>query len=249
MSTAARPTASERPHPWSLGRAAPQRLGEYKWVYLWGLPLRVMHWTAAIAIVALIVSGFFIGRPYFVRDFGETWTLTMSRARFVHFLAAAVLVSTALVRLYWLVAGNKFERFEALFPVRGRDIVNFFKMVKFYLFLSKEEPHYLGHHPLQQLSYTGIYLIAVIEVLTGFALYAMADPTGPLGWALVLGSKFAGIQGIRWIHHVITWVFIIFIPAHIYLAARADVWEHGGTVSSIVSGGRFVPKDMHFVDE
>jgi Ni,Fe-hydrogenase I cytochrome b subunit len=57
------------------------------------------------------------------------------------------------------------------------------------------------------------------------------------------------MQNVRLLHHVLTWFFLIFIPIHIYLAVRADVMERGGTMSSIVSGGRFVPKDEEYVDD
>ncbi len=44
-------------------------------------------------------------------------------------------------------------------------------------------------------------------------------------------------------------MFVIFFPVHLYLALRADLLERTGTISSIISGGRFVPKDQHYVDE
>ena len=31
-----------------LGRRIPRASGDYRWVYLWGLPLRAMHWIAAM---------------------------------------------------------------------------------------------------------------------------------------------------------------------------------------------------------
>ena len=49
-----------------LGRHIPPPTGDYQWVYLWGGPLRFMHWIAVFAILALIVTGLYIGRPYFV---------------------------------------------------------------------------------------------------------------------------------------------------------------------------------------
>ena len=49
--------------------------------------------------------------------------------RLVHFAAAAVLVATAIVRMYWLLAGNRFERWRALFPVRPRDWGNLLRQV------------------------------------------------------------------------------------------------------------------------
>lgn len=38
----------------------------YKWAYLWHWPIRAMHWVAAAAIVVLVVTGFYIGKPYFM---------------------------------------------------------------------------------------------------------------------------------------------------------------------------------------
>ena len=58
-----------------------------------------------------------------------------------------------------------------------------------------------------------------------------------------------GMQIVRFIHHVLTWVFLIFIPVHVYLAIRAELLEHSGTISSIVSGGRFVRSEIEYVDE
>ena len=40
----------------------------------------------------------------------------MGWVRFLHFAAAGVLVATAIVRVYWLFAGNKFERLARAVP-------------------------------------------------------------------------------------------------------------------------------------
>lgn len=234
----------------SLKHQAPPPQGRFQWVYLWGWPIRAMHWLAAGSIVVLVVTGLYIGKPYFVtaRDTGDPFLMGWFRA--IHFGAAAVLVMTAIVRGYWLFAGNKYERLPALFPVRPRDWVNMARQVKYYLMIQPEKaPHYLGHNPLQQLSYTFLYLVAGIMVLTGFALYGQSNPGGlwysATNWLVpVLG----GLQIVRWLHHVLTWVFLIFIPFHVYLAIRADFMERGGVVSSVVTGGKFVPVDAHFED-
>jgi Ni/Fe-hydrogenase b-type cytochrome subunit len=209
-----------------------------------------MHWIAALCIAALAVTGLYIGRPYFmVPDEGGTPFL-MGWMRFIHFLAAALLVMTAIVRVYWLFMGNRFERLRALFPVRPRDWVNLWRTVKFYLMIHPEKaPRYLGHNPLQQLAYTGIYAVAAVTVITGFAMYGQSNPDG------VFYAAFNWVNGLlggapitRFVHHVATWVFLIFIPIHVYLAIRADHVERTGTISSIVSGGRFVNVNEEYVD-
>ncbi len=235
----------------SLAHKVPPPSGDYHWVYLWEWPIRAMHWIAAFSLVVLAVTGLYIGKPYFVTG-GDTGDhFLMGWMRLAHYVAAALLVTTAIVRIYWLFAGNKFERLPALFPVRPRDWVNMVKQVKFYLMIQPEKaPHYLGHNPLQQLSYTGIYLVAALQVITGFAMYSQADPGGIMYKAFNwVGAAFGGFPVVRFVHHVLTWIFAAFVPIHIYLAIRADHLERTGVISSIISGGRFVPTTQHYIDE
>jgi cytochrome b561 len=117
-------------------RAVPPPSGDYEWVYLWERPLRVMHWLAALCIVVLAATGLFIGRPYFVPSGDPQSAYLMGWIRFIHFLAAAVLVMTAIVRVYWLFMGNRFERLPALFPLRKRDLRNLVLVVKSYLMIT-----------------------------------------------------------------------------------------------------------------
>ena len=156
------------------------------------------------------------------------------------------------MRFYWLFAGNKYERWVALFPVRPRDWVNMVKQVKYYLMIQPEKaPHYLGHNPLQQLSYTG-------DVRPGRCCRSSPASrcTASRIRRLLLHrlrldrpAASAGMPVVRFVHHVATWGFLIFIPIHVYLATRADLLERGGAISSIISGGRFVPAKQHFIDE
>jgi Ni/Fe-hydrogenase 1 B-type cytochrome subunit len=235
----------------SLAHKMPPPSGNYRWVYLWEWPIRAMHWAAAVSLVVLVVTGFYIGKPYFITHGEASAHYMMGWMRFLHFVAAGVFVATAIIRVYWLFAGNQFERWKALFPVRKQDWINLFKQVKFYLMIQPEKaPHYLGHNPLQQLSYTGMYAVALAQVVTGFAMYGQSRPGGLwytlFGWVVPL---LGGIQVVHFVHHVLTWAFLIFIPIHIYLALRADLLERTGTISSIVSGGRFVRSDVTYVDQ
>jgi Ni/Fe-hydrogenase 1 B-type cytochrome subunit len=235
----------------ALGRDVPPATEGYKWVYLWGWPLRAMHWAAVGSIVVLVVTGFYIGKPYFMTSGEASTHFLMGWMRFLHFAAAAVFVATGIVRMYWLFAGDKYERLLALFPIRPRDWINMFKQVKYYLMIKPEQaPHYLGHNPMQQFSYTGMYVVALFMVISGFTLYGQANPGGFFytltNW---IAPLLGGLQRIRFLHHVAAWAFLIFIPIHIYLATRADVMERTGTISSIFSGGRFVRSDVKYIDE
>jgi len=243
-------TAPPRPRL-SLAHKVPPPTGRYRWVYIWEWPIRAMHWTAVLCIPVLVVTGLYIGKPYFMTGGEASAHFLMGWVRFLHFAAAAVLVMTAIVRIYWLFMGNRYERLAALFPVRRRDWGNLVRMVKFYLMIRPEKaPRYLGHNPLQQFSYTMMYALAALMVVTGFALYGQSNPGGLIyGATNWMGGLFGGMPVLRFVHHVGTWAFLIFIPIHVYLSIRADHLERTGVMSSIISGGRFVPADHRFVDE
>jgi len=226
--------------------------GGHRWVYLWHWPIRAMHWLAAASLVALVVTGFYIGRPYFAPAPGQTVDLfVMGSMRFIHFVAAGVLVATGIVRVYWLFGGNRYERLSALFPLSRKDFRNLLRVVgKYATFRGASGPYFVGHNPLQQLAYTAFYIVIIAQISTGFALYGLANPDGffyrAFGWeSLFLG----GVPVVRFIHHVLTWVILVFVPVHVYLALRADVVDRAGTVSSIVSGGRWVRDDVHYEDD
>lgn len=241
------------------GRARPlasrlPREGNYRWVYIWGSPMRVAHWLSVAAVTTLILSGLFIGMPNLIpipsRPQGVTPFL-MGWVRTAHFVAAAVLIMAAVFRTYWLWAGNRYERLRALFPFSRRDRENLGAQTIAYLTAKPQRaPHYIGHNPLQQLTYTALYAVAVLAVLTGFTLYVQHAPRSVsfrlLSWVPPL---FGGLQNVRLVHHALTWAFATYIPVHIYLASRADILEHGGLVSSMITGGRFVPADTVFEDE
>jgi len=229
----------------------PESLPEHRWVYLLRWPLRVTHWVSAITITVLIVTGFYIGAPYFT-TWGEASShYLMGWARFLHFAAAGLIVAAAILRVYWLFAGNKWARWSSLLPVQARDWRNLWRTVKYYLLVRQESmPHYLGHHPLQQLSYTLIYLIVIVQMVTGFTMYGLSNPGGFFHTATAwVAPLFGGIQTVRFTHHALTWLLITFIPLHVYLAFRADVMDREGEMSSIFSGGRFVRADVKFEDE
>jgi Ni/Fe-hydrogenase 1 B-type cytochrome subunit len=233
-----------------LGRAFSRERGNFTWVYLWGAPIRAMHWVAAVCIAVLVVTGFYIGRPYFMTSGEASAHFLMGRVRFIHFTAAAVLVMTGIVRVYWLFAGNQFERLPALFPVTRKNLRNFVRTgVAYATMRPDKQPNFVGHNPLQQYSYTGVYILTAVMVVTGFTLYGQSNPGGLIfrafGWVPPL---LGGLQYVRLVHHVLSWGFIIFAMLHIYFAIRSDYIERAGGVSSIITGGRYISTDERYED-
>lgn len=239
----------QRSRAFALGRSLGRERGNFTWVYLWSAPLRAMHWIAAICVLVLIITGFYIGRPYFMTSGEASSHFMMGRMRFLHFVAAGVLVMTGIIRVYWLFAGNRFERLRALFPVTPTNLRHTGEHAVAYVTMRPDRPNFVGHNPLQQYFYTLLYLMVVVMVVTGFAMYGQSNPGGFIFRAFAwVPPLFGGLQIVRLTHHVLTWGFIVFIVIHVYFAIRSDYVERTGSVSSIITGGRYISTDERYED-
>ncbi|GGK27943.1 hypothetical protein GCM10007962_22760 [Yeosuana aromativorans] len=109
----------------------------------------------------------------------------------------------------------------------------------------------IGHNSVATLSYIVMFVLALVQVCTGFALYAdMSSWWLPklFSWVTpLLGGDFM----VRNIHHTAMWLFIFFAMVHIYLVFYHDWLEGRGEVSSMFGGYKFVSEERikHAHDE
>lgn len=220
---------------------------------VWDLSLRIAHWSWVAAIIILTVSGYLLAQPQWIPA-GYTDPPTgffVGYVRLVHYISAVVLCLVLLVRMYGLTVSKiPYDRWGSLIPFRNRrDVANAGKTLRGYLFVKPHEtPVYFGHNPLQQLTYTSVYLILILQIVTGFALWSLFNPDGTFLYLFGWVNEWVGPQQVRLLHYMIMWGLLVFIPAHVYLSVRADSVERMGAISSMVSGGRWVRRGAVFED-
>ncbi|HBA87654.1 MAG TPA: Ni/Fe-hydrogenase, b-type cytochrome subunit [Geobacter sp.] len=224
--------------------------GDFRYVPVWDWQLRVLHWLAVLLILVLAATGMLMGSGRFAYGTTGAYTGYLSYLRLVHFVCGWLLLCAAIIRIAGLfLASNHFQRWDALFPVRPREVRNLFQVVRNYLFCRFDRPpHYIGHNPLQQVAYTAIYCVGALAIATGFALYALYAPDHWLLRHFVWFDSLVGVQYLRLVHLLTMWVFLAFIPIHVYLSIRADTVEREGAISSIISGGRWCRRGTKFED-
>lgn len=168
------------------------------------VPHRLYHWVNLIAMLVLIVTGFYIHRP-----FAEGW---MNVARWFHFIFMYVILLNLIARIYIAFFGKKPDYQE--FGYGKKDIPDFIATAKYYLFIG---PHAdTGkYNPLQKTSYNAAILLIFLQGLTGFAMYYPVQFAGFL-------DALGGLAAVRALHYLLMWVFIAFTLFHAYLAA--SVW-------------------------
>lgn len=218
-------------------------------VYVWEAPVRVWHWLMAVAMFAMIITGYLIDRPL-VSNLGDTWiTYDFGYVRMVHFAAGLFFTALFIYRLFWVAVGNRYARmifFPPLLSMKWWKGV--FAQVAYYLFMRKSAPEYAGHNPLAQLAMFAMFVLgSFVIIITGLALYAQSwgwDTSWMVwfGWVFVL---FGDAQAVRTVHHVMMYVFILFSIAHIYMSFREDVMGGATTLSSMSTGLRMFKEDHH----
>ena len=101
----------------------------------------------------------------------------------------------------------------------------------------------IGHNSVAAFSYLILFIIALISVFTGFALYADTSTwflPKMFSWVTpMLGGDFM----VRNIHHIAMWGFILFTVIHVYLVFFHDWLEGRGEVSSMFGGYKFVREE------
>jgi Ni/Fe-hydrogenase 1 B-type cytochrome subunit len=215
-------------------------------IYVWELPVRAFHWLNASCIVVLGVTGYLIGAPVALRSTAEaSFSYWFGVVRFIHFAAAYLLTFNFLFRLYWAFRGNEYaswRNFLLFKPSQWRELLEVLRVD--ILQLRKHALESTGHNALASFTYFASFLVFLVQVVTGFGLYAaMSQATIPslFRWIVPL---LGGDLAVRQLHHAMLWFFVLFTLVHVYLVAFHDYVEGRGVVSSMVGGWKFVePKD------
>jgi Ni/Fe-hydrogenase 1 B-type cytochrome subunit len=213
-------------------------------VYVWQWPVRITHWMNAISIWVLSVTGIYIGWPMLVAPGPASEHFIMGWAKAIHFYAAIVFTLSVLTRIAWMFMGNWYSRWHRLVPATKVRMKAMGLTLRYYLFGMRMPPGFVGHNPLAGLTYFFVILFFVLQILTGLAMYAAsAHVDSPVKLFAALLPLLGGLQTARWIHHVIMWCIWAFFVHHVYSAILMSQVEATGTVESIFSGHKFVPRE------
>ena len=211
---------------------------KYQGIKEWSASMRINHWAVAISIFMLIVTGFYIADPFTIYRGETVFKNFMGNMRFVHILFGAFLIFLSIWRLYLAF----FSRFHADWRdfLAWTDLKAMVAQIKFYLLISghPEKEHLYG--PMQALAYTGCWMMVVVIIVTGLILMGAGYHAGLTSIASTVLKPVENLMGglavVRYIHHIFTWLFILFIVVHIYMAFWYDAVLKQGTISSMIGG-------------
>ena len=187
------------------------------------LAVRIMHWTNAVAIIIMIMSGIkiygdspifsFISFPdaltlggdgatalRFHHNYGQSGALQW------HFLGMWIVVINGTAFLIYGLASDRWRRL--LLPIRPREVMaTLADAMRFKL----SHDDLTVYNAVQKLLYAGIILVAIVEVTAGLAIWKPVQLSH-------LAALFWSFQGARLVHFFGMIAIVAFLCVHVLLA-------------------------------
>ncbi len=175
------------------------------------LPLRIMHWTNALAIFIMIGSGWKIYEDEVL--FGwlhfPDWMTIGGEAQGAlqwHFFGMWILTINGILYIGYGLATGRFRRM--LLPIYPSALIADIRdALRFHL----QHDDLTRYNTVQRVLYVGIILVGIVQVVSGLVIWK------PIQFS-ELTALFGGFQTARLIHFLCMTAIVLFLLVHIALA-------------------------------
>src|ERR1700754_4516561 len=172
--------------------------------------VRAMHWTNAVAMILMIMSGWQIynASPLFDFRFSHSVTLGgwLGGALLWHFAAMWLLMVNGLAYLITGIATGRFRR--KLLPITPGGVLS---DVKAALTFKLAHDDLSTYNYVQRLLYAGIIVVGIVIVLSGLSIWKPVQ----LHWLVTL---FGDYDRARYVHFFCMAAIVAFLVVHVVLA-------------------------------
>ena len=217
---------------------------------------RIIHWVNAISIVAAVITGLYIGHPYYQSFIADPAVdkYVMAYNRLIHFVGAIILDVTSIIIAY-LYFFSRFEKpYQKVIPNK-KNLAEFWEVVV-NLFSFNRRKNFDSTHSdsFNTVYFTIFHILLVMMLLTGLQLYVHGLESGlsSVGawWPAVLHlstdwtlAVFGGNMGVRVAHHTMMWWIIAWAIFHIYYQVWRTIFWREGDIAIVFGGEKFVKAD------
>jgi thiosulfate reductase cytochrome b subunit len=185
-------------------------------VKLHPLPVRLMHWINALAMIIMISSGWeeiTLGKW---AQHGLQW----------HFFAMWILVLNGLAYLTYGLVTGRFRR--KLLPLSWREIIATMRDALAFRLKHDELTQY---NAVQKLLYVGIILVGIVTVLSGLSIWKPVQLSE-------LAMLFYDFQTARLVHFLCMTAIVMFLIVHVALTLLVPQ-----TLIAMLTGGPVIKTD------
>jgi len=228
--------------------------------------MRLNHWVVAICMVAAVITGLYIGHPYYQSFIADPAVdkYVMAWNRWIHFMVAIIFDVSSIVVAY-MYFFSRFEKpYKKLIPSLS-NIKEFGAVLVNLLTLNRVKKFDSSHADSFNAVFFFIFHILLLwMLLSGLQLYVhgLASGESSIGswwpamlhlatdWtvpvsSLILGSTATGynIMDVRILHHMSMWLIIAWVVFHIYYQVWRTIFWKEGDIAIVVGGSKFVKED------
>jgi Ni/Fe-hydrogenase 1 B-type cytochrome subunit len=214
--------------------------------------MRVNHWLVAICMVGAVLTGLYIGHPYYQTLIADPAVdkYVMAWNRWIHFMAAIIFDVSSIVIAY-LYFFSRFEKaYKKLLPT-PKNIIEFWEVFINLLTFNRRKKFDSTHSDsFNVVFFTVFHLLLVFMLLSGLQLYVhgLASGHSSIGdwwpwllhfatdWTLVV---FGGNMGVRIAHHYSMYFIIVWVMVHIYYQVWRTIFWREGDISIVFGGEKF----------
>ncbi len=230
-------------------------MNELKSHPVWDAPTRWFHWINALCVIALVAVGVVILNASSLGASNEGKIALKT----VHVLIGYVFAINLLVRLIWAFIGNRHARWSAFLPMGRGYLQALFSYLR--NFGSGRHGQYLGHNPAGRLAATALFLLILVQAVTGLVLAGTDIFYPPFGhwiaqWIAAPGldpasiapyakemydpAAYEAMRAFRKpfieIHEIGFYALIIMVVLHVTAVVVTEIKEGGGIVSAMFTG-------------
>ena len=226
---------------------------KYKRVKRMTLFMRVNHWVVAICMVAAVITGLYIGHPYYQTLIAEPAVdkYVMAWNRWIHFMAAIIFDVSSIVIAY-LYFFSRFEKpYKKLVP-NSKNISEFFAVLTNLFTFNRVKKFDSSHEDsFHVVFFTIFHLLLLWMLLTGLQLYVHGLESGlsSIGkwwpWMLHVATDWTisvcggTLMDVRISHHYTMYLIIAWVMFHIYYVVWRTIFWREGDISIVFGGYKF----------
>jgi len=216
--------------------------------------MRLNHWVVVICMIAAIITGLYIGHPYYQSYIADPAVdkYVMAWNRWVHLMAAIIFDVSSIV-IGYLYFFSRFEKpYKKVLPT-PTNIKEFFEVLLNLITLNRRKKFDSTHSDsFNIVFFTVFHLLLAWMLLTGLQLYVhgLASGLSSIGtwWASMLHLAtdwtvdFTGGTNIdvRYAHHKAMYAIIVWIIFHIYYQIWRTIFWKEADISIVVGGSKYV---------
>jgi len=227
--------------------------------------MRTIHWVNAVSMIVAVVTGLYIGHPYYQTFIADPAVdkYVMAWNRWGHFIVAIIFDVTSIIVAY-LYFFSRFEKPILKVIPTPKNIKEFFEVLLNLVTLNRRKNFDSSHaDSFNTVYFTIFHLLLLWMLFTGLQLYVhglesglssigtwwpamlhmVTDWTIPASAWMLGSTSIPTLMDVRIVHHYTMWFIIAWVVIHIYYQVWRTIYWQEGDIAIVVGGTKFAKEE------